>query len=267
METPVIPGLELTLIIDWMTQFFFLSLRIGAFLLAGPGFGGRYVPLPIRIVATMVLTLPLMGRVDVPPAEQIAHLAAFHLILNELIIGLSGGLTLTILLAAAAIAGDRIANTAGLGFAAQMDPSAGAQVPVIAQIFGMFLLMIFVSTDSHLVAFRIVLDSYLYLPPGDIPNPAALIAGGLTAGMQMFTLGMKIMLPVVATLLLLNMMVGVFTRSAPQLNVFSFGFPITISATLVLLFLTVPGTADAFDRLLQDGLNMLVDIYTEAANG
>ncbi len=262
-----IPGYDLSLVISWISQFFFLSLRIGAFLLAGPGFGGRFVPLPIRIVATMVITLPLIGRVPVPSVEELSQLSSVNLVANELVIGLMAGLTLTIFFSAAAIAGDRIANTAGLGFAAQMDPSAGAQVPVVAQIFNLFLLMVFIALDGHLTAFRIVLDSYSYLPPGHMANPAALIVGGLTAGARMFVLGAKIMLPIVATLLLLNLMVGVFTRSAPQLNVFSFGFPVTITATIVLLFLTVPSVGDAFDMLVQDGLNLLEQTLEDASHG
>ena len=267
MGSPVLPGYELTLVIDLITQFFFLSLRIGAFLLAGPGFGGRFVPLPVRIVATMVITLPLMGQVQTPSVEELSQLSAVLLIANELVIGLAAGLMLAILFGAAAIAGDRIANTAGLGFAAQMDPSAGAQTPVVAQIFGLFLLVIFVSIDGHLMAFRIILDSYAFLPAGQMANPVALITGGLTAGGRMFALGIKIMLPVIATLLLINMMVGVFTRSAPQLNVFSFGFPITIGATILLLYLTVPNTGDVFELLISDALDLLGDTLKDAAYG
>ena len=257
METSILPGIELTLVINWVTQMFFLSLRFGAFLLAGPGFGGRFVPLPVRIVATISIAMFLMGRVPVPDVEEMAKIAFLPVVFTELLIGLTAGLVLTILFGAAAVAGDRIANTAGLGFAAQFDPASGSTTPVISQIFGLFVLMIFIGTDGHLVAFRILLESYIVMPPGTIPDFDLFINTGLEAGGHMFLLGMKIMLPIVATLLLLNIMVGVFTRSAPQLNVFSFGFPITITATIVLLYLTVPGIADAFDMLVRDGLSLV----------
>ena len=267
MDQPALPALDLAVVISWLAQYFFLSMRIGAFILAGPGFGGRFVPLQVRIVATMVLVLPLVGRVPVPSVEQLSQLGAIWLVMTELAIGLTAGLMLTILFAAASIAGDRIANTAGLGFAAQMDPTAGAQVPVVAQIFGLFLLALFIATDGYLVAFRIILDSYQFLPIGRAISPDALIAGGLLAAARMFALGMQVMLPVVAVLLLLNLTIGIVTRSAPQLNIFSFGFPVTMTATFVLLYLTVPGTADAFDMLIRDGLIMIGDTLTEAANG
>ncbi len=267
MESPVLPGFELTDVTLWITQFFVLSMRIGAFLLAGPGFGGRYVPLPVRIVATIVMTLPLVGRVPVPSVDTLSQLSALRILGVEIMIGLGGGMILTILFGAAAVAGDRIANTAGLGFAAQMDPSAGAQTPVVAQIYGITLLLIFIGTDGHLTAFRILLDSYFYLPPGEIPDLVAFVSAGLMAGGQMLALGARIMLPVVSALLLINVMIGVFTRSSPQLNVFSFGFPITMTATIVLLFLTVPGTAAAFDSLVYEALTVLTQTLMEAARG
>lgn len=267
MDQPILPALDLAVVISWLAQYFFLSLRIGAFILAGPGFGGRFVPLQVRIVATMVLVLPLVGRVPVPDVESLSQLSAIGLAVTELLIGLTAGLILTILFSAASIAGDRIANTAGLGFAAQMDPTAGAQVPVVAQLFGLFLLAIFVATDGHLVAFRILYDSYQFVPIGSQVSLDALIAGGLLSGARMFALGMQIMLPVVAVLLLLNLTIGIVTRSAPQLNIFSFGFPVTMTSTFILLYLTVPGTADAFDMLIRDGLTIIGDTLMEAGNG
>ncbi|NIY70878.1 flagellar biosynthetic protein FliR [Marivivens donghaensis] len=262
-----LPGAELTDVVFWITQFFFLSLRIGAFLLAGPGFGGRYVPLPVRIVATIVMTLPLVGNVPVPTIDQLSQLSMFKLVGMEIAIGLGAGILLTTLFGAAAIAGDRIANTAGLGFAAQLDPSAGGQTPVVAQIFGILLLLIFIGTNGHLTAFRIILESYTLVPPMGSFNPYAMIDAIIMAGGQMFALAARIMMPVVAALLLINIMIGVFTRSAPQLNVFSFGFPVTMTATIVLLFLTVPGTAAAFDELIHDALSLMSEMILEVGRG
>lgn len=267
MGSMVLPGYDLTIFLDLIISFLFLSLRVGAFILSGPGFGGRFVPLPVRIVATALITLPLLDRVLTPSLDELSQLSAIPLILNELIIGLAGGLILTILFGAASLAGDRIANTAGLGFAAQMDPSAGAPTPVIAQIFGLFLLVTFLTVDGHLIAFRMLLESYTFLPPGQFFASEALIVGGLSAGKIMFSYGVKIMLPIVATLLLINIIVGVFTRSAPQLNVFSFGFPITIGATIILLYLTVGNTAVVLELLTQSALDLLANTLEEADYG
>jgi flagellar biosynthetic protein FliR len=255
-----IPGIDLARLADPMASFFFAMLRIGSFLIASPVFGGRFVPLPVRIVASVCLALPVAGQPGLPGADDLARLSAVPIILSELAVGLTAGLVLTILFAAAGLAGDRIANAAGLGFAMQFDPSAGAQSPVVAQIFGLAMMMAFLGTDGHLTALRILLDSYADHPPGAMPDLRLLVGAGVTAGGMMFALASGLMLPVVAGLLILNLAVGVVTRSAPQLNLFSVGFALAILAALILLWLTTPQLMDGLGRVTEAGLQMIGDL-------
>lgn len=255
-----LPAMEIGALTGWLTQYLFATLRIGAFLIAAPVFGGRFTPLPIRIVATVILTIPVFAHVPMPSPDALAGLSAIRLIIPELALGLTAGLVLNILFGAASLAGDRIAATAGLSFAAQVDPAMGGQTPVVAQLFSIFLLMTFFALDGHLVAIRIVIESYSILPPGSDFQPEQLIETGLQAGTAMFALGLAIMLPVVSVLLLLNIVIGVITRSAPALNLFSFGFPLTMAATLLLLWLTVPGTAAAMKNVMASALRLISPI-------
>lgn len=263
-----LPGMGLTEIVDLMTVYLFAMLRIGAFLLAAPAFGGRFVPLQVRIMATVILALPVVtGDVALPAPADLAGLKAVPMILRELAIGVVAGLVLTILFSAAALAGDRIAATAGLGFAAQYDAAAGGQTPVVAQIFGLFLTMVFFSVDGHLAVLRIVLESYSAVPPGSEIDLPRLVQAGIMAGGRMFVLGTMMMLPVITVLLLLNLAVGVLTRSAPTLNIFSFGFPVTMTVTLILLYLSTPGMAVAMEDVVREGVAMLEALLLGGGNG
>lgn len=262
-----LPGLDMARLADPAAGFFFAMLRIGAFLIASPAFGGRYCPIPVRIVAAICLTLPVLGQADLPGADALARLSVVPVVMAELALGLTAGLVLTILFGAAAIAGDRIANAAGLGFAMQVDPSIGGQSPVVAQIFSLAMVMVFITTDSHLIALRIVLDSYQTMPPGQVPDLNTLAAAGVTAGTAMFALSATLMLPVVAGLLVLNLGVGIITRSAPQLNLFSVGFPLAIIAALVLLWLTVPQVTTGMSGIAQVGTEALQGIFTPQDGG
>lgn len=257
-----LPGMDLARLADPVAGFFLVMLRIGAFLIASPAFGGRYCPLPVRIVATVCLALAVAGQADLPGAEDLARLSAVPMMVAEMMLGLAAGLILTVLFSAAALAGDRIANAAGLGFAMQVDPSAGGQSPVVAQIFGLAMLMVFLALDGHLAAIRLVLDSYSLLPPGQMPDLAALAVAGLRTGGVMFSIASALMLPVVAALLVLNVGVGVVTRSAPQLNLFSIGFPIAIIAALVLLWLTAPLAGQGMAGIVGIGLELIAAILT-----
>jgi flagellar biosynthetic protein FliR len=262
MEGGVItlPAIDLARWADPAAAFLFAMLRIGVFLAAAPGFSGRFVPLPVRIVATVCLALPVAATPGLPGAAVLASLAAVPLVLQEIAIGLVAGLVLTVIFGAAALAGDHISNAAGLGFAAQFDPTSGGQSPVVAQLFGLSLLFVFFAADGHLTALRIVLDSYAAYPPGTPPDAAALAAAGIGAGAAMFALAAAVMLPVVAGLILMNLAVGVVTRAAPQMNVFSVGFPLALLAALALLWLTAPVALRGFQGIADAGVARLGDL-------
>ncbi|MEM1100456.1 MAG: flagellar biosynthetic protein FliR [Pseudomonadota bacterium] len=262
-----LPGLALSEVSGVLLQFFFAMLRIGAFVLAAPLFAARFIPLQVRIVLTVCLALPLMGRVPLPDPETLASTRAVVWALREMALGLSAGLVLSILFAVAVIAGDRIANTAGRGLAAQVDPNTGTQAPVIGQYVSLFLLAIFLSQDGHLAAVGLVLESYRLIPIAAPINGAELTGAGLDAAREMFAGAARVMMPVVGILLVLNVVIGVITRSAPQLNIFAFGFPLTMSATLVLLLLTATGLGAAFAALTDDALARLAALFVGAADG
>lgn len=262
-----IPGLELAQLTELGLQFLFAMLRIGAFVLSAPLFAARFVSLPVRIIISVCIAVWILQHVPMPSASDLASLQSVTWVLRELGIGLAAGLVLQIYFAAAVMAGDRIANTAGLGLAAQVDPATGSQTPVIGQFFTLFLLAIFVAADGHLVAIRLVLQSYSLLPPG--PSDAALgfVDDGLGATGEMFIAAVRLMMPVVAVLLLLNIVIGVITRSSPQLNIFAFGFPLTMTVTLLLLFLTTATLGDALLDHMAQALQHLGDMLGGRVNG
>lgn len=263
----MIPAMGLTEVFDLLAQYMVAMLRLGAFLIASPVFGGRFIPLPIRILATAVIALPVVMQAPLPDPATIADLRFVAVVMSELVIGISAGLVLSILFGAASVAGDRIASTAGLGFAAQFDPAAGGQTPVVSQIFGLFLLSVFIGMEGHLTAIRMILDSYTTLPIGSSLNLGVLVSAGLQTGADMFTIASTMMLPVVSVLLILNIVIGVLTRSAPQLNVFSFGFPVTMTATMLLIYLFAPGLIGSFGDLVDAALQTLSDMLEGLSDG
>jgi flagellar biosynthetic protein FliR len=262
-----LPALELAAAMTWAFQFLFSMLRIGAFLIASPLFGARFIPLPVRIVAAAALTLPALSLYDPPGPDAFRSLALVPAALTEIAIGAIAGLLLTVVFGAATLAGDRIANTAGLGFASQVDPANGLTMPVVSQMFSLFLLAVFVSQDGHLTAIRLLLESYAVLPPGQPADLARGAAHGLEAVGLMFVAGAQLMMPAVTVLLLVNMVVGVVTRSAPQLNIFSVGFPMTILAGVALLWWGAPTMGVALSALAEAALMRLSDGLQGLADG
>ena len=169
----------------------------------------------------------------------------------EILIGVASGLSLTVWFSAASMAGEKIAASTGLGFSALVDPETGGQTPVLSVLLDLFLLTIFVSLNGHLLAINLIVESYEVIEVGSRFPGIALIGSGIEAAGAMFYTAGLIMLPIVGGLLLTNMAIGVITKSAPTLNLFSFGFPITIMIAFVLLFFATRSIGGAFAELVK----------------
>jgi len=265
--TGALPGLNLQFLIELLAGLFLASLRIGAFLIASPFFGGSSTPLQVRIIMAVLLGVAVVNNVTVPDWQSFDALIGIQVIMTELAIGIGAGLVLTIWFSAVLLAGEKIAASAGLGFAAQIDPDSGGQTPVVSKTFSLFLTVVFLSWNGHLVVLRAVADSYSYLPVGAMPSFPALIQGGIAAAGSMFYAATIIMLPLTAFLVGINLVIGVITRSAPQLNLFSFGFPISMLGIFVLLYLWVDVLGGAVDDLSHSAIDNVQLVLRAISNG
>jgi flagellar biosynthetic protein FliR len=256
-EVMKLPGIDLQFITELLLIFLLSTLRIGAFLLSSPIFGARWLPLQVRIVMAFALGTAIAGQAPPVDAMTLTSAAGVMMMLVEIAIGLTAGLTLTIWFSAILLAGEKIAASAGLGFAAQVDPSTGGQTPVVSQILYLFLLVIFLSVDGHLLAIGTMLESYRILPIGGTVNPGLLLEAGISAAGSMFLAATIIMLPIALVLLLINVTIGIITRSAPQLNLFSFGFPISLLAVFITLYFSASALGGSAQSLIESALTAM----------
>jgi len=253
-----LPGLELNAVMSVMAKFMLASLRIGAFLVVSPIFGSTAIPVQVRVIVAAFLAMMVMGYSEVPDIESFSELRIIGVMITELLIGIAAGLILTIWFSAAVLAGEKIATSAGLGYAAQIDPNSGGQTPVVSQMLSLFMIILFLGVNGHLVVLRTMLESYDYLPIGAMPAWGAFIKGGIGAASAMFVAASIIMLPIAIIMLLINLAVGVITRSSPQLNLFSFAFPISLLAIFILFYLSV----DSMSHALKDlGISAMENLH------
>ena len=261
------PGFDLQLVMKLLLQYFVSSLRIGAFLLSAPLFGARWLPLQVRVIMALSMGAAVVGLMPAIDVNVLSSSVGMALIFIEIAVGLTAGLTLTIWFAAMLLAGEKIASTAGLGYAAQIDPMTGANTPVVSQILYLFLLVIFISVDGHLLAIATMLEGYRILPLGSPVAPDVLIAAGIGAAGSMFLSAAIIMLPIAMVLLMINVTVGIISRSAPTLNLFSFGFPITLISVFILLYVSVGAFSVSSQDLIDSGLSYIQTMIGDLANG
>ncbi len=139
----ILPGLELSELINILFALLLSSLRIGSFLISSPLLGYRIIPVQVRVICSFALVLVIFSHVQIPNINEIAGISLFLTIAIEIMIGLSAGTILTILFSSATVAGEKIAMSSGLSFAGLIDPESGGQTPVLSQIMSLFVIIIF----------------------------------------------------------------------------------------------------------------------------
>ena len=261
------PGLNLNNIVTVLPLFFLATVRVGSFVISSPLFGMRGVPTPIRVVISFILGLAVVSFTGLPSEDLLSSLNFIFIVLVEIAVGLTAGLIVTIWFSSVALAGEKMATSAGLGYAAQIDPQAGGQTPVVSVILNLFLIVLFVSLDGHLLMLRVFFESFSILPIGSMPPPMVLIGAGIKAAGSMFLAASLIMLPVVGIILMINVSAGIMTRSAPQLNLFSFVFPVTILGAFIILYFSTGTMALAFSDLIFSSIEALEDLMLGISDG
>lgn len=231
-------------------------MRIAAMIGTAPVFSSDMVPMRIRLVLALAVTamvLPVLP--PVPVADPISAQGVL-ISVQQVLIGVAMGFTLRLVFSALTVAGQTVATSMGLGFASTVDPQNGVQVPVVSQLYVILATLLFLVFNGHLMLIELVADSFKSMPVA----LDGLTRNGLWAlvgwGSDMFAGAMLIAMPVVASILLLNISFGVITRAAPQLNIFAVGFPLTILMGFIILWLTLPGIVAQFERLVLDGFEL-----------
>ena len=227
--------------LNLLDKFFVLlwpMLRISAFLMFSSVFSIRAVNLRIRVALALVLTVFLSFQIQIPHIDPITP-EGLKEIFNQLFIGFSMAMFMQLATAAIVIAGQAVSGSMGLSMATLIDPGLGS-VPVMSQFFNILGTLVFLSIGGHLIVFGLLLESFTLFPIGkDFMNQDLL--GKITAwGALMFVSALLIALPVLITLLFVNIGVGFITRAAPSLNIFSVGFPAMIFAGFAVLVFALP---------------------------
>jgi flagellar biosynthesis protein FliR len=186
------------------------------------------------------------------PIVEMFSYQGFSVAVTQVMIGLVSGFILQLVFSALLFAGQGVALSMGLGFASMVDPQNGQQVPVIAQFYVMTSTLVFLSLDGHLVLIKMLLDSFNTLPIGIEGITKADIWTILIWSSRMFAGGLLLTMPIIVSLLLVNISLGVATRAAPQLNIFSVGFPVTLILGMLLVWLTLPNVLEHFAGLLTE---------------
>lgn len=244
-----IGGAELS---TWIAMGLLPFARITGVCMVAPVFGALFVPAPVRIVFAVVLTAAVLQFAPPAPPEELG-LMLLPALARELVIGIAMGFVTQMIFDAVVVGGQTVAMSMGLGFATMVDPSRGS-VPVLSQFYLIVATLLFLALNAHLALLRIVFESFTLLPAGNISLASTNAAAVVGFGSTMFASAIKLALPAIIALLIVNLAFGVMSRAAPSMNLFAVGFPVTMVIGFCILTFGITNSAPALGELIASAL-------------
>lgn len=247
-------------LLAWMQTSFWVFTRIAAALSIAPVLGHRQTPMRLRLMLALALTVLVTPML--PTGEPLRLWSAdwWLTLLRQFLIGAAMGFVLRLVFESVLLAGELIANSMGLGFAQLADPVNGNTAAVTGSFLTIIATLLFLALGGHLMLIEALVHSFRSLPLEHSGLSAGQIYEVALWALNLFAGGLRIALPVLVSLLLVNLAFGVVSRAAPTLNLMSVGLPLSLVAGLLLMQFSLPGLQTAFAALLESAVDFIASI-------
>jgi len=238
-------------ILAWLSPLLWPFFRALALLGSLPVFSQRAVPMRVKVGLALLIALAAQPSLPAMPVVALDTPLAMLLLVQQMLVGLTLGFAVRLVFAAVELGGELIGLQMGLNFAGFFDPATASQGTASGRFFGTLVAFLFVLSNGHLAIIGALVRSFEVFAVGDEPFAFLRQVQPQLWGREVFTLGLWIALPLVGMLLFVNLVLGVISRVAPQISVFSVGFPITVTVGLIGMLLTLPLLEQPFAMALE----------------
>jgi flagellar biosynthetic protein FliR len=238
----------------------FPFVRITSFFLTAPFFGQGLLPPRYLLALAMVMAGLLASSLGIRLSFEPFSALGLWALAWEIAIGVTLGLCMRLVLEVFLVAAEVIGLQMGLGFAQLVDPVYGGQTPLLGQLYQYFVIMALLTMGGHLALIELLAESLRGMPPGSVPAWNGVGRIMAFAGV-LFKTALHVALPLVVGLALANLAFGVMSRAAPQLNLFSIGFPMVMTLGFVLIWLLFPLLAGQARNIFGDTLHVAASFW------
>ena len=238
-----------------------ILVRVACFVSVAPFFGTEGVPKRVKAGFSAFTALVIYGAADKTGIGYTGLFGYAVIVLKEGITGLLIGLAANVCNSIILFAGNVIDMDIGLSMAMQFNPLTRSQVSITGNLYQYFVLLLLMVTDMHHFILRAMVDSYRVIPVnGQVFDWDSLLTSMVMFMTDMFVIAFRIMLPIFVCIMILNCILGIMAKVAPQMNMFAVGMQMKVLVGLLVLFLTIsllPGIADFIFREMK---RMMVSI-------
>lgn len=239
--------------------FLVAMVRITSWMLLSPPFNTRTVPRTVKLGLAAGMSLPLASHFP-ERAVTFDTLGLLGIMVPQILTGVALGYLTQLMFKAIEVAGSLIDVFGGFTMSMSMDPFGNSQSSVFGRFYGMLASVLLFVTNGHLFLIRGFMTSFDAIPVdlAHVDDYERLLVSGLG---KLMLAAVEIAGPLLASYFLAEIVMGLLTKAAPQLNVMTFGFPFKILLTLLMISSAIPLVPDALHNLLRhvltDGLQML----------
>lgn len=245
-----------TQLMQWLLPLLWPFLRTLALLSTAPVLSMRTIPARVKVGLALLVSLSAQASLPAMPIVALDSAAGLAMVAQQVLVGVTLGFSARVVFAALEFAGELIGLQMGLNFAGFFDPASGSQGTATARFFGTIGTLLFVVSNGHLLLMLAVVRSFEAFPVSASIFEVVRVLQPQVWGAEIFRLGLWLALPVVAMLLFLNLVLGVISRVAQQIQIFSVGFALTVSVGLIGMLLTLPMLQTPFQAALERMLGM-----------
>jgi len=239
-------------------RFGLLLVRPGMLVMVAPALGGTYAPMPVKVATTVLLALVLAPTVAVPQA--LSDVSLTLIIAREVVIGLSIAIAVRAIVAAAELGGHLGGYQIGFSYAATIDPASGVRNSVITSLYGLLALLAFFAVNGHHQVLRALAASYAGMPIGGGHVDASILTSVREILGLIFTVGVRLAAPLVLVLIIVELAVGLVSRSAPSLNFMVIGYPVRLIVGLMVLAAMVGTVPEVIATVVGRAIGMGLDL-------
>ncbi|MBL8828302.1 MAG: flagellar biosynthetic protein FliR [Planctomycetaceae bacterium] len=239
--------------------FMLVLARVAGIVVTAPIYGGPEIPAQVRVLLAIMLALlvtPVQAARVVDPPQTLAELTI--VMASEALLGIVLGLGVMVLLSGMQMAGQVVSQMSGMSIGEVFNPQLDASVPLFSQLFYYFALALFALLGGHRLILGALLDTFDTMPPGQAVLGDSVVEVCSTLLTQAMTLGVRVSAPATAALLLANIILGIISRTLPQLNVLSFGFGFSALITFAILWLSVGNIGHLFEEQIEPMIETLL---------
>ncbi len=255
-----------TFLLNQFGTFVLVLARVGALVMTAPIFGTQAAPIQARVGLAIAMSLIVTPLHSGAPAADVSQLLVFgKFVINETLLGLLLGLGVMMLLSGVQLTGQLVSQLGGTAIAEGFDPNLDENVPVYSQMFYFLTLAMFVLLDGHRLLAEALLDTYVWLPPGKAALGDSFVTAMTTLLGQSFVLGIRAAAPAMTALLLATLVLGLVSRTVPQLNILAIGFNLNALLTIGVVLVSLGAIAWAFPQATVDAIGLLREAVREAA--